>query len=204
GDTTIHLSWIRPGDADRAGTLVVRSESPVTWMPSDGATYAPGAEPSPGVFVVAADDVDHSGTPFEDTPLAPGTEFHYALFAYDEVPNYSPGVGDAATTTADAVDAPVTATAPREPSFRVTGRHPVRERAEFRLELPATAAVEVTVHDVTGRRVATLVRGERTAGSHRLDWDGRGPDGRRATAGIYFVRVRTAGLFDTHKVVLLR
>lgn len=204
GDTTISLNWIRAGDADRAGTLVVRSESPVSWTPTDGATYLPGATPSAGVTVVAAEDADYSVTALDDTPLAPGTTFHYAYFSYDEIPNYSPGVAASAATTSDAVDAPVVASASRQPSFVVTGRHPVRHAAEFRLELPATAWVEITVHDVSGRRVATLVQGERTAGSHGLRWDGRSADGRAPAGGIYFVRIRTEGLQETRKIVLIR
>jgi len=204
-DTTVTLTWIRPGDVDRAGTLVVRSLAPIAWTPQAGTTYAPGAEPATGVRVVASDDADHSGTPLADAPLAPGTLYHYAFFAYDEIPNYSPGVTDTATTAADPTDVAVLPPAGSgAPRLRSVGANPVRGRAEFRLELPADTVVELAVYDLAGRRVATLLSGERTAGSHRVAWDGRRPDGGAAAGGIYFVRMRAGATEQTRKVVLVR
>jgi len=204
GDTTINLTWIRPGDTDRAGTLVVRSEAAVTWTPATGVAYAPGAEPSPGVFVVASDDVDHQATWLADQPLAPGTSYHYAAFAYDEVPNYSPGVTGSAVTTSVAVDVPVAEIAPARPAFLRLGPNPFRARAEFRFELPAAATVRADVYDVRGRLVARLLDGPRKAGAHRLTWDGRTRDGSDPGAGVYFVRFRTEGLTAVEKVVRVR
>ncbi len=204
GDTTVTLTWIRPGDVDRAGTLVVRSAAPIAWTPQTGTTYAPGAEPAPGVFVVAADDTDRSATPLADAPLAPGTLWHYAAFAYDEAPNYSPGVADTASTTSITVAAPEPAAPAAAIRFARAGANPASGACVFRLELPARAALDVTVHDARGRRVTTLARGERDAGSHVLTWDGRDADGRPAASGVYFVRLTTAGLTAVEKVVRVR
>jgi FlgD Ig-like domain len=204
-DTTIALTWLRPEDVDRAGTLVVRSTTPVAWTPADGTSYVPGTEAAPGVDVVAADDADHSGTPLLDAVLSPGVTYHYAFFAYDEVPNYSPGVADTATTTTVLVAAPsVPADATGVPRFVATGRNPSRGRVDLRLELPRSAFVRLEVYDVTGRRVATLVQGEKTGGSYAVAWDGREADGRAAAGGIYFVRLRAGDSTQTRKVVLVR
>ncbi|MBZ0269373.1 S8 family serine peptidase, partial [bacterium] len=202
-DTTAAVTWIRAGDADRTGTLVVRSDAPVAWTPAEGTAYAPGAEPSPGVFVVASDDVDHAGTALVDDTLSPGVTYHDALFSYDEVPNYAPGVSDTATTGTEAVEAPVVAAAGRM-AFRLTGSQPARDAVPMRLELPAATVLDLSVHDVAGRRVATILRGERTAGSHAVVWDGRTSGGQRAAGGIYFVRLRAGTSTFTRKVVLVR
>ncbi len=207
GDTTVTLTWIRPGDVDRAGTLVVRSAAPIAWAPEAGITYTPGEEPAPGVFVVAADDADHSTTPLADAPLAPGTLWHYMAFAYDEAPNYAPGVADTASTTSVTVAAPeavAPAAAVATVRFARTGANPASDASAFRLDLPARAALEVTVYDARGRRVTTLARGERDAGSHVLVWDGRDAQGRAAAAGVYFVRLETAGTTAVEKVVRVR
>ena len=154
--------------------------------------------------MVAADDVDHQASPLADGPLAPSTVYHYAAFAYDEVPNYSPGVAGSAVTTGIAVDAPVAEIGPARPSFLRLGANPFRERAEFRFELPAPAMVRADVYDVRGRLVASLVDGPRKEGSHRLTWDGRAADGTEPGTGVYFVRFRTAGLTAVEKVVRIR
>lgn len=57
--------------------------------------------------------------------------------------------------------------------------------------LPAPGRARVTVHDVSGRRVATLLDDSRPAGPVELGWDARDARGRAVAAGIYFVRVET-------------
>lgn len=203
GDTSVAVTWIRAGDADRAGTLLVRSTAPIAWSPTDGVAYTAGSEPSPGIHVLEAGNADHSGTPLEDAPLAPGTMWHYAAFSYDGVPNYSSGVTDSAQTTSVAVAVPEFA-AVAGVRFAPAGPRPASGRAEFRLELPWRAVVEMAVYDAQGRHVATVVRGERDAGSHVLAWDGRDASGRMAAAGVYFVRLSTGDFLRTEKVVRVR
>jgi hypothetical protein len=73
---------------------------------------------------------------------------------------------------------------------------------QFLLERPG--AVELTVHDVTGRLVATLAQRDFPAGLHSLEWDGRRADGAAAVAGTYFVTMETGTVRSTRKVVRLR
>jgi hypothetical protein len=70
--------------------------------------------------------------------------------------------------------------------------NPFRGAATLSFSIPdaAGANVEMSVFDVAGRRMATLARGWYGAGPHVLQWDGRGVDGARARAGMYFVRGR--------------
>jgi hypothetical protein len=84
----------------------------------------------------------------------------------------------------------VTAVVPPDgPGYRLrrTGRHPA-DRLGLVIEMPRRAGVVVEVHDLSGRRVATLVDGELEAGSHPLSWSPAG--GRGSAAGIYFVTAR--------------
>jgi hypothetical protein len=66
--------------------------------------------------------------------------------------------------------------------------NPSRAEVRFELEISSPGNVEVTVFDILGRRVAGIVQRRLEAGSHRLAWDGRGSDGRRAAPGVYYVR----------------
>lgn len=69
--------------------------------------------------------------------------------------------------------------------------------------LPTAGHVRLTLHDLTGRRVATLLDGPTAAGSHDVRWNGRDADGARAPAGIYFVRLATATGERTTRLVLV-
>jgi len=61
-------------------------------------------------------------------------------------------------------------------------------------------AVDVTVFDVAGRRVATLLDGVRGAGTHVAAWHGTLDGGAPAPAGVYFVRLTTPTFSATEKV----
>ena len=63
-------------------------------------------------------------------------------------------------------------------------------RIDFSLEV--AGPVEIVVYDVAGRRVATLLRAERVAGDHYVEWDGRSDDGARVASGNYRYVLRTA------------
>ncbi len=68
----------------------------------------------------------------------------------------------------------------------------------------AAGHVEVTVFDVEGRLVRTLLDTSLGAGRHRVVWDGRDGQGLRVSPGIYFTRVKTDKANAGLKIVLLR
>jgi flagellar hook assembly protein FlgD len=47
------------------------------------------------------------------------------------------------------------------------------------------------VHNLRGQEVATLINGPRSAGYFKVAWNGRGPNNRRLTDGVYFVKLST-------------
>ena len=64
--------------------------------------------------------------------------------------------------------------------------------------------VELTVHDVLGRRVRTLTSGPAAAGRHTVRWDGRGEAGEPVGNGPYLVQLRAGGRAAVAKVMLLK
>jgi hypothetical protein len=76
--------------------------------------------------------------------------------------------------------------------------------ASIRFSLPRPELTEVSIHDIAGRRVRTLVQGKLTAGPQLVTWDGRANGGARLAAGSYFVRIVTGGRpLGTRRAVLL-
>ena len=72
------------------------------------------------------------------------------------------------------------------------------------LALPARTSVELSVYDVRGARVRSLVVGELPAGWHRVSWDGADPSGTAVGAGIYFIRATAGGRTFVTRVALVR
>ena len=77
--------------------------------------------------------------------------------------------------------------------------NPVRGETTVAFDLPAPADAELAVFDVLGREVARLAEGAHAAGAHRASLDARG-----LSAGVYVVRLRTAGAVRTQTVVVAR
>jgi len=74
-------------------------------------------------------------------------------------------------------------------------------RFAFTLGRPAMASV--TLSDVAGRRVRTLV-GDFEAGPNTLMWDGRDDGGARVGSGVLFAQFKGDGVHGTRKVILAR
>lgn len=68
--------------------------------------------------------------------------------------------------------------------------NPFSRNTTIRFRLDEPARVRLSVYDVRGTRVTTLVDGSREAGVHAVSWDGRNDSGRRVGAGAYFYRLR--------------
>jgi hypothetical protein len=81
--------------------------------------------------------------------------------------------------------------------------NPFRQATSIRFSLPARSHVRIGVYDVTGREVSVLLDSVRPEGENEVRWDGTGADGRRRSAGVYFVRVDAGGQTRAAKVMLL-
>lgn len=96
---------------------------------------------------------------------------------------------------------------PRATSVGVIDRvapNPFNPVTEVVFVLSQPAQVSLDVYDVGGRKVRTLVSGQREAGTFRASWDGRTAQGRGVSSGVYFFRLVADGHQDTRRAVLLK
>ena len=82
--------------------------------------------------------------------------------------------------------------------------NPARGAAGVFFDLPRPGRVRLDLYDVRGRLVRTLVDDSRAAGTHLARWDGRDAAGTPAAAGIYFLRIESAGETKSGRIALLR
>jgi hypothetical protein len=64
---------------------------------------------------------------------------------------------------------------------------------------PSRSIVQLTVHDLTGREVATLVDGSVEAGVHEIQFDGS-----QLATGVYFYTLRSGNVQLTKKMLLIK
>ncbi len=70
--------------------------------------------------------------------------------------------------------------------------------------LPRTTLAEIVIYDVYGKEVATLLRENKSAGFHRLIWNGETFTGQMAASGIYICRLMAGQQSFTRKMFLIR
>jgi len=93
------------------------------------------------------------------------------------------------------------------PEVRLHQNSPNGFNAEtaIRFALPASGTVELTVFNLAGQKVATLVKGVRNAGTNAVRWDGRDDSGRALASGVYLYRLKVdERQVETRKLLLTR
>jgi hypothetical protein len=71
--------------------------------------------------------------------------------------------------------------------------------------IPAGGAdVNISIYDVAGRRVRTLVDEHRPAGLFSVQWNGENDRGQSVASGVYFYRMRAGEFVETRKMLLLK
>jgi hypothetical protein len=77
--------------------------------------------------------------------------------------------------------------------------NPFNPSTEIKFGVPKSAMVKLTVYDITGKVVATLVNGQLTAGTHTATWNaGKSP------SGIYFSKLESDGFSSVKKMMLVK
>jgi flagellar hook assembly protein FlgD len=64
--------------------------------------------------------------------------------------------------------------------------------------------IDLSVFNLKGQKITTLVNSVLSAGSYRVDWDGKNNLGNPVPSGIYFYILRTASFQTTRKMMLIR
>jgi hypothetical protein len=77
--------------------------------------------------------------------------------------------------------------------------NPFNSSTTIAFELPTLGEVNLTVFDLLGRHVATLVNEELAAGLHRVQFDGS-----KLTSGIYVYHLQTGEHVQTRKLMLVK
>ena len=71
-------------------------------------------------------------------------------------------------------------------------------------DLPEDALVHITIYDMMGRQVKTLINDQQTAGHTSLQWNATNNDGSPVPAGIYLYILQAGELKQAKKMVLLK
>ena len=82
--------------------------------------------------------------------------------------------------------------------------NPFNPVTSLRYELPESGMVNVTIHDMMGRMVKTLINSSQTAGYKSIRWNATNDRNESVSAGLYLYTIQTEEFRQTKKMVLLK
>lgn len=82
--------------------------------------------------------------------------------------------------------------------------NPANPRTVITFSLEAGEEIVLSVFDVRGRRISTLVDGVTSPGTHEVVWNGRGSNGMTVASGVYLIQLQTGRGFATSIVTIVR
>lgn len=136
--------------------------------------------------------------PFQPSGVAPWPQFHHDARR----------TGFAGATTFVGVDGPGAGEAPVTAlEFARPAPNPASGRTRLSFGVPAAFAgqtYDLSIYDLTGRRVARVGSGMAQAGRFSLDWNLRDERSQPVRGGVYFARFTTGGKSVTQKLVVVQ
>ncbi|MBI5266697.1 MAG: T9SS type A sorting domain-containing protein [candidate division Zixibacteria bacterium] len=93
---------------------------------------------------------------------------------------------------------------PESPFLRQNYPNPFNPSTTIKFTLPRATRVTLSVTDILGREVITLVEKVVGPGDHSIVWDGRDRTGTSVAGGVYLYRLQAGERFETKKMVLVK
>jgi len=132
-----------------------------------------------------------AGDEYRDEDVVPGKTYNYQIGAVDEF--------------SESYSFILTLSMPPKPlTLDQNYPNPFNPSTTISFYLPAAQRVALIVYDVQGRRVKTLIDGNKEMGTHKIVWNGTNDRGADVGSGVYFYRLVTGKKVLTKKLVMLR
>ena len=82
--------------------------------------------------------------------------------------------------------------------------NPFNPTTTLRYDLPETGHLTITIYDMLGRHIKTLINQTQDAGYRSVIWDATNDYGKPVSAGIYLYQIQAGEYMQTKKMVLLK
>ncbi len=82
--------------------------------------------------------------------------------------------------------------------------NPFNSETRIRFSIPESVPINLSVFDVQGRKISTLIDGRINPGTHQTSWNGLSDGNSPIASGVYFLRLSTENRIITRKLVCIR
>jgi hypothetical protein len=93
---------------------------------------------------------------------------------------------------------------PREFSLAQNYPNPFNPNTMISFDVPHRAHVELSVYDITGAKVTTLMNSDLDPGTYQVNFAGKDAEGRAISSGVYFYRLKTEDRVLSKKMLFVK
>ena len=93
---------------------------------------------------------------------------------------------------------------PTEFALKQNYPNPFNPSTQIQYALPKESRVVISIYDLTGRKVRTLVNGIQSAGYRTVSWNATNEMGRPVSAGMYIYSIQAGDFIQNRKMVLMK
>jgi len=82
--------------------------------------------------------------------------------------------------------------------------NPFNPTTTIKYQLPQSSDVTLSIYNILGQKVRTLLNSRIEAGYHSVEWDGRNDAGAKVGSGIYIYRFSAGDFLKVRKMILMK
>ena len=82
--------------------------------------------------------------------------------------------------------------------------NPFNDETTISFLIPKTGKVEISIYNIKGQKIKTLVNENLQKGHHEILWNGKNVNGEPVSSGIYFYKMETDNFSEIKKAILLK
>jgi len=82
--------------------------------------------------------------------------------------------------------------------------NPFNQRTHITFQLPISSHVRLSVFNIIGEEIITLLNGWKPEGRYQVCWDGKDDAGLSVPSGIYIIRMSGGGVYRSRKLILMK
>lgn len=82
--------------------------------------------------------------------------------------------------------------------------NPFNQGTQILFQIPVACHVKLTVFNLKGERIRTMMNEIKAAGKYRATWDGKADNGATTTTGIYILKLQTDGFQKDRKLIQIK
>jgi len=135
---------------------------------------------------------------YVDQNVPAGLHSYYITALYGEFESNSSNIIEIEITSAGNDLLPI------ETRLGMNYPNPFNPQTTISFQLSEESIVELSVFNIKGEKVKTLVNGRLRAAYHSIEWNGTDQTGKSVSSGIYFYKIRAGTYFHARKMILMK